>query len=172
MKHLAVALFCFFAVPSLSQAQTGPQPAHSALLDHFQGHWVLRYTFHGKMEVHDVTGSSALEHHYMLLHEVSREKNADGTPQYEAFVYITREAARHLDEVAWLDVFGGDLPPSLGFGQETANRVRFLFDDPSGSVDFVNDMHYDHATDSWTWIMDNVDHGKHIPFARMRLTRS
>lgn len=54
----------------------------SPLLEHMTGHWVLRGTIAKKPTVHDVDAAWVAQHRYLQIHEVSREKNADGQPQY------------------------------------------------------------------------------------------
>ncbi len=63
-------------------------PLSSPLLDHLLGHWVLRGEIAGKQTTHDVDADWVIQHHYLRLHEVSREKDAKGQPQYEATVFI------------------------------------------------------------------------------------
>lgn len=157
---------------AVAAAQQQPPTVHSSLLDHFVGRWVLRYTMKGVPHTHDVTGRWVLQHHYLKLSEVSREKARSGFPQYVADVYITRDTSPSEYVVFWLDDFGGSVPPSIGHAVVNEHHMRFLFRDSAGVLNFVNDMTYDTKTGSWLWVMDNVDRGKFAPFARMKLTRT
>ena len=57
----------------------------------------MRGTIAGKQTTHDVQAAWVLHHEYMQLRETSREKNVNGSPAYEAMVYIGWDAkARQL----------------------------------------------------------------------------
>ena len=49
--------------------------------------------------------------------------------------------------------------------------IPFIFKDEHGEVEFNNDFIYDAKTDTWQWIMDNVDKGVIKPFGRVKLVR-
>jgi hypothetical protein len=88
MPHLLRSLMLFAALSAAVLAY-GQQPIlHDALLDHFAGHWVLEGKIAGKQTTHDVDAEWVMEHHYLRIHEVSRERNAQGEPAYEATVHI------------------------------------------------------------------------------------
>lgn len=72
--------------PTVAQHATSTQ----TLFEHLAGHWVLRGVIGGKQTVHDVDADLVLNRGYVRLHEVSREKNANGAPAYEAFVVRER----------------------------------------------------------------------------------
>lgn len=63
-------------------------PMNSPLLDHLAGQWVLSGTIAGGPVTHDVDADWVLDHHYLRIHEVSRDKNDQGKPKYEALVFI------------------------------------------------------------------------------------
>ncbi len=48
----------------------------------------MRGTIARRSVVHDVEADWVLAHHYIRIHEVSREKNTEGQPEYEAMVFI------------------------------------------------------------------------------------
>ena len=67
-------------------------PADS-LFDRLIGHWVLRGTIARHSTTHDVTFDWILGREYVQMHEVSRERAANGTPAYEAVVLFGRDPA-------------------------------------------------------------------------------
>ncbi|MGB8603430.1 MAG: hypothetical protein WCD42_14645 [Rhizomicrobium sp.] len=158
-------------------ATTGPA---DALLAHMTGHWVLSGTIEGQNTVHDVEADWVLNG-YIRLHEVSREKTPQGSPAYEAIVFIARQPSPEAGPKAatnnqsgqyvcfWLDntVISG--PNSPGTATASGNSLPFTF--AGGS--FLNTMTYLPATDSWHWQMDGVDKaGTKSPFAALTLTRA
>jgi len=166
MKTFCIAL-TLLITGSLCFAQ---QPTfHDELLDHFQGHWVLRGTIAGKQTVHDVNAQWVLGHQYLRFAETAREKNAKGEPAYEAEVLLCWDQPGNRYFAIWLDVWGGFSKASVGYAPRTGAEVRFLFSDDKSS--FHTTFVYDRKADAWEWRMDNEDNGKLVPFARVKLTR-
>src|SRR5256886_10744039 len=62
-----------------------------SLFDRLIGHWVLRGTIARHSTTHDVSFDWMLGREYVQMHEVSRERAADGTPAYEAVVLFGRD---------------------------------------------------------------------------------
>lgn len=62
-----------------------------SLLDGLTGNWLLRGTIDGQITVHDIAVAWVLDHQYIQIKEVSREKGSTGKPLYEAIVYISFE---------------------------------------------------------------------------------
>ncbi len=65
-----------------------PSLTEHPLLDRMVGRWVMRGTIARRSVVHDVEATWVLAHHYIRIHEVSREKNTEGQPEYESMVFI------------------------------------------------------------------------------------
>lgn len=166
MKHIYLALVLLFA-SGLAFAQQ--PPFHDELLDHLQGHWVLRGTIAGKQTVHDVNAQWVLGHQYLRFTETAREKNAKGEPAYDAEVLLGWDQPGNRYFAIWLDVWGGFSKASVGYAPRTGDEIRFLFSDEKST--FHNTFLYDRKADTWEWRMDNEDNGKLRPFARVRLTR-
>lgn len=146
-------------------------PVNSPLLNHLAGDWVLRGTLANKATVHDVHAEWILDHHYLCIHEVSREKNSRGGPAYEAQVTIAwNKHPPHYSGI-WLDVYGGFAAESVGLADVKENELPFVFKNEKGTTEFTNDFLYDPKTDSWEWRLDNVENGKATPFGRVTLTR-
>src|SRR5437870_3938677 len=58
------------------------------LLEKLAGHWVLRGVIAKQPTTHDIDAQWVLDKEYLQIHEVSREKNAAGKPQYEAIIHV------------------------------------------------------------------------------------
>ncbi len=155
----------------MAQAPT-PPPVNSPLLDHLAGKWVLRGDTMGNATTHDIDAEWALQHHYLRVHEVSREKNDHGQPQYEAVIYLTWNPDAKRYSCLWVDVFGGSAEEELGFAEAQENKIAFIFRDSKGNLDFENDFTYDPKAEAWEWALDNVKQGVHKRFARYKLTRA
>src|SRR5215471_1043496 len=138
-------------------------PVSSPLLDHLAGTWVLHGTIAGKQTTHDITAEWVANHQYLRLHEVSREKAADGTPQYDALIHIGWDEEKKIYPIIFLDNFWNIGPEAIGAGTPGDNALRFVWKDAKGAIGFTNDFLYDPKTDSWQWIMDNVVDGTHRP---------
>ncbi len=171
MRFVLTALsgFCILAGAALGQ----PAPVNDPFLERLAGSWVLRGTIAGQVTTHDVVAEWILDHQYLQIHEVSREKDARGRPQYEAIVLIGWDAGAREYQCLWLDSTGGGglAAQAIGRGKRDGNAIPFLFRERDGAVSFDNTFSYDAGTDSWAWRMDNVQDGKPVPFGRVRLTR-
>lgn len=143
------------------------------LLDHLVGHWVLRGTVAGQSQpvTHDVDADWVIDRYYVRIHEISRERNKDGKPEYEAMVFVAWNKDGHYSCV-WLDVFGGLSTLSIGVAAPKENELRFLFIEATGKPDLTNTFRYDPKDDSWVMLIDNIVNGVPKEFARLRLTRS
>lgn len=154
MKRLLTFVALFASVAAAQRP-----PVNSPLLDHLVGKWVLQGTIAGRQITHDITAEWVANHHYLRLHEVSRERTADGSPQYDAFIHIGWSERKKSYSIIWLDNFWGINPESIGTAASDENELRFLWKDEKGAVAFSNDFLYDAKNDSWQWIMDNVENG-------------
>ena len=136
------------------------------------GHWVLRGTIARQPTTHDVTFDWLLGREYVEMHEVSRERAANGTPAYEAVVLFGRDPRSGEYACLWLDNTGASAfdPAGTGRGRVAGDSVSFVFH-YTQTVGFVTTFAYSRATDSWQWHMDNDSVGVRRPFARVTLTR-
>jgi hypothetical protein len=144
------------------------------LLDRLVGRWVLSGTIASRKTTHDVSAEWVLNHGYVRLHEVAREKNPAGAPAYEAIVFISKEPSSGDYTCLWLDSTGswGISADAIGRAKPKSNSIPFVFKDPNGHVSFENTFSYDPAADSWAWTMDNIQDGKHVPFGRVTLLKA
>jgi hypothetical protein len=161
------------AIPLRSLAFAQPAPPKSPLLDHPAGHWVLQGTIAGQQATHDVDGDWTLDHHYLRIHEVSRDQNSQAKPSHEAFVFFIGWNEQPNPHVcAGLDVFGGLRVESIGVATAKESAFPFVFKDEKGSTSVTNDFLYHSASDTWEWQIDNIDKGTPQPFAGGQLTRA
>ena len=142
------------------------------LLDRLIGKWVLQGTIDGKETTHDIVAEWVLDHEYVRIHEVSREKDARGQAAYEAIVFIGWDKSSSQYACLWLDSTGGGglSDPTIGRAKRSDDEIAFLFKTKAGSV-FHTTFAYSKGSDTWQWLMDGEEGGKLQPFARVRLTR-
>jgi hypothetical protein len=148
----------------------GQQPTfHDQLLDHLTGNWVLQGTIMGKENTHDISAEWVLGHQYLRIHEVSREKDAHGQPDYEAMPFVGWDQAAGEYVCAWLDTYGGMNATSIGHAKRDGNEIHFLFKDKDSI--FHTRFIYHPEDKSWEWRMDSEEKGVLKPFLRAKLTR-
>jgi len=149
-------------------------PAAEALLDHLVGKWVLRGTIDGKETTHDIDAERILNREYVRLHEVSRDRMADGTPACEAIVLIGWSQRSRDFSCLWLDsTSGGGLSANtiIGHAKPSRDTIPFVFKFAGGNS-FHTTFIYATTTGTWQLMMDDEEGGKVQPFARARLTKS
>jgi hypothetical protein len=149
-------------------------PVNSPLLDHLAGKWLLQGTVGKQSVTHDLDAEWVLQHHYLRFHEVSREKNDKGDPQYEATVFVGWNEKTRQYSCVWLDVYGGLTSESIGVAapkeKEKENELAFVFTDEHGETSLTNTYIYDPRTNTWENRIDNIVKGEAKPFARFKLT--
>lgn len=167
-KALLVAL-ALLSAPATVRCQ-GLHP--DSLFPRLVGHWVLRGTIARQRTVHDVSFEWLLEHEYVQMHEVSRERSPDGTPAYEAVVLFGRDPKTGAYACLWMDNTAAAAFPPEGTGRGTVagDSIAFLFPYTT-TTSFHTTFVYHRPTDSWEWHMDNDSSGVRKPFARVVLTR-
>ena len=169
MKSVFI-IFSLVVIVSFSIMAQQPTLKDS-LLDHITGKWVLKGKIAGQETVHDIDANWVLEHQYVLIHETSREKKSNGLPSYEANVYVGWDQALSEYVCVWLDVYGGISSQSIGRSKPNGNEISFVFRDSSNADNFHTKFIYNTSSDTWQWLMDNVDKGQLKPFADVILTR-
>ena len=107
------------------------------------------------------------------IHETSKSKNADGTPEYDAIVYIGWDPDLRQYSCLWLDSTGGNglVGWAIGHAEKDPTKLAFEFSDKNGQPSVRNTFTYDHARNTWRWVIDNLDKGQAKPFADVVLTR-
>ncbi len=167
MKKLVFVATILVALTAMTQEP----PVNSPLLDHLAGKWLLQGTVGKQSVTHDFDAEWVLQHHYLRFHEVSREKNDKGEPQYEATVFIGWNEKTKRYGCAWMDVYGGLTSESIGVATPRENELAFVFTDEHGETTFTNTFTYDPKTNTWDNRLDNVVKGAAKPFARFSLTK-
>jgi len=170
MKKLRATLGSLLTICALAGRSATPTPT---VMDQLIGSWTLTGTIAKKQTTHDVTAEWVLKRGYVRIHEVSREKDTNGVPAYEAFIFISRDASGGECSCLWLDstgttVFSAD---AVGHAKIKQDAIPFIFKDAAGNVTFENTFSYDAKSDSWEWMMSNVDRGKKAFFGKVKLVR-
>ena len=162
-----ISLMVLIAMPLCAQML----PADS-LFDRLVGNWVLTGSIAHQQTTHDVTFEWMLGREYVQMHEVSRERTADGKPAYEAVVLFGRDARSGEYACIWLDNTASAAfdPQGIGRGSVVDDSIAFLFQ-YSMTDRFHTTFIYDGAVDSWQWHMANDSAGVRRPFARVTLKR-
>ena len=167
MKQLLFVMTIFASLVAMAQQP----PVSSPLLDHLAGKWQMHGTVGKQAVTHDLDAEWVLQHHYLRFHEISREKNDRGEPQYEATVFIGWNEKTKQYACVWLDVYGGATSESIGLATPKENGLAFVFTDEHGEISFTNSFTYDPKTNAWENRLDNVVKGEAKPFARFNLTK-
>jgi hypothetical protein len=167
MKQRVLVMTIFASVIAMAQQP----PVSSPLLNHLAGKWLMQGTVGKQAVTHDFDAEWVLQHHYLRFHEVSREKNDKGEPQYDAMVFIGWNEKTKQYACVWLDVYGGLTMESIGFATPKENELAFVFTDEHGETSFTNTFIYDPKTNAWENRLDNVVKGEAKPFARFNLTK-
>ncbi len=171
MRKIAAVWILSLLIAGLAPAQQ-PAPLQDPLLDRFVGRWVLTGTIGGAATTHDVDIAWVLGHQYVRIQETSREKNAQGRPEYEAIVFIGWDQPTGRYSCLWLDNTGGGglVGSAIGHADRAADRMAFLFKEPDGNL-FHTTFIYEGKSDAWQWQMDGEEKGRLQPFARVKLGR-
>jgi len=165
-----------YAVAFAALLAATPAPAQQAtfndsLVDHLAGKWVLTGQMDKGPVTHDITAEWVLAHQYLELHEVSREKNMDGSPVYQAKVFIGWDAGKKIYDVVWLDDYGSISTQSLGYATPNGNSLAFVFHNRDDAGGFHTTFTWHPENGTWSMDMDNMTAaGKTETFARTTLT--
>jgi hypothetical protein len=171
MRKILVVYLCLILSSSSALAQTQPRDP-SSLLNHLAGNWLLKGQIAGKQTTHDVEAHWVLRHEYLELHEVSREKNAQGEPAYEAMILVSWDPKVNQYACLWLDsTAGGALTSGVACRAiPSGDSIPFVFTiSPSESIRTT--FSYHESSDTWQWLIDNVSSGKPERFANVELSR-
>ena len=166
-RALGAAVAACITVSAAAQQPT----FRDTTIDKLVGEWTLQGMMQGKETTHDISVEWVNQHQYLRIHEVSREMKADGTPAYEATVYLGWDDATKEYALLWLDVYGSITEESIGYAKPGGKSLEFLFKYRDGSK-FHTTFTPGPTAETWTWAMDNESKkGERKPFARVTLTR-
>jgi len=157
------------AMPLAAQSRGLPV---DSVFDRLIGQWVLTGAISGRQTTHDVAFQWMIGREYVQMHEVSRERNPDGSPAYEAVVMFARDPHSGEYAIMWMDNTGTSAfdPAGIGRGYVAGDSIPFFFR-YTATTSFHNTFVYDRTTDTWRWHMDNDSAGVRRPFARLSLAR-
>jgi hypothetical protein len=169
---LIVIVAIVFANPSMSSVPGQPAPDDSKnvlrddFLNNLAGDWKLTRKMHGQMSQSTVHAEWVLNHQFLFLH--MREMSTPS--QYEAMIYIGYDQASERYVAHWIDIFGGRVSETLGYGTRAGNTIKLRFEYPEGP--FNNTLTWRPETTSWTSFMEQKDKGgKWAVFAEDQLSR-
>jgi len=170
-KTLQSAVLCLLisiCSPLRGQEDDG---APAQLLNHLAGNWTLEGVLGGRHVIHDVTAEWILNQESLRLHEVSREKNKNGGPAYEAIILVSWDNKAGEYRCLWLDnTEGGALSMPAARAKPNGRSMTFVFAPPYESLHTT--FTYDNQSDRWQLTIDDVKDGKPYRFGDDTLTRS
>lgn len=139
-------------------------PFHDDLLDHLSGNWNLTGKIAGSEAAHTIHAEWVLHHQFLLFHEKEPAPQKNGAVPYEAMVFIGYDNASERYVAHWIDVFGGRIDETLGYGTRTGNAINFVFEYPDGP--FHTSFIWQPEQHSWHMLMSQRDQsGKWQSFA-------
>ena len=172
MKRLSkIILLITFTWPFTVRSQQTIPP--DSLLNKLTGNWVLRGTIAGQETIHDINAKRVLNGQYVQLTEVSRERDQQGKPAYEATVYFCWQEPKQQYFCLWLDNTSNEGISNhvTGVAKQNGDTIEWVFSYSDGTK-FYNTFLYDRKMDTWQWNMDGEEKGQLKPFARVKLMRN
>jgi hypothetical protein len=107
-----------------------------------------------------------LNHQFLELHYLPDTSKQS----YEALVYIGYDNTSDRYVAHWLDILGGRISETLGYGTRMPNGIRFLFEYPDGP--FTNTFSFDPAKRQWNFLLRQKNaRGEWSTFAEERWER-
>ena len=166
-----LTFFLFWFMIALLPEHCLAQQGTGALLDRLAGDWVLSGNIGGRHTTHDIHAEWVLNREYLRLHEISREKQPNGQPKYEAIVFISWDTKTHEYTCVWLDsTAGGGLSGPIAHAKEQPSSIPLVFTF-SDTHALHNTFAYNPKSDTWSSTITDVDNGKEDRFADVVLTR-
>ena len=136
------------------------------VLNNLAGDWTLSRKMHGQDSLSTVHAEWVLNHQFLFIHMKERSNPS----QYEARVYIGYDTVNNKYIVHWIDMFGGRVSETLGYGNREGNSIKLEFNYPDGL--FHNTLTWHPETKSWTTLLEQKDEkGKWSIFAEEVLRR-
>lgn len=158
MRFLRPAVLAFALVASARSVMaqdTKPEPIDDAsrplrdsVLDQMVGHWQVSRVMGGSTTPSTADVSWVLNHQFIQLHYVPDRSSAQ---PYEAIVYIGYDNMSERYVAHWIDIFGGRVSETMGFGTPLPNGIRLVFEYPDGP--FTNTMTVDPATHRLSFLL-------------------
>jgi hypothetical protein len=154
MRNSILMLLLLAVAPAGAQDTPAPldgpnHPFVDDLLDHLAGAWKGTGQMRGQATTHSFDAEWVLNHQFLRLHE----KDSSGASTYEADAYIGYDNMSERYVIHWIDVFGGRIDETLGYGQRSGNSIRFLFEYPDGP--FASTLTWKPAERRWQLVMES-----------------
>jgi hypothetical protein len=167
MKRLLLVLFSLtiVAVPQTKpEPLDGPnRPFHDELLDNLQGKWKITGIIMGKSREMDLSAEWTLNHQFLFVHEKDAAA-IEGKQPYDAHIYIGFDNTSDRYVIHWIDIFGGRVSETLGYGTRSGNSIKFVFEYPDGP--FHNTFTWNADTKTWRFLLEQKNaEGKWTVFA-------
>ena len=145
---LAIATPVFAQDNSAAPIDGASRPLRDSVLDQIVGHWQVTRTMRGSSTPTAAEVSWVLNHQFVQLHYVPDRSS----PQpYEAIVYIGYDNMSDRYVVHWLDILGGRVSETLGYGKPVHNGISFVFEYPDGP--FTNTFTIDPASHRLSFLL-------------------
>jgi hypothetical protein len=136
------------------------------LLDNLVGDWKITRKIRGRIVSNTAKVDWVLNHQFLRIHM----NDVNNPPEYEAMVFIGYDNTSERYVVHWIDVFGGRFSETLGYGTRTGNKIKFVFEYPSGP--FHNTFTWKPDEKSWNFLLQQKDvSGKWVVFGEDDLRR-
>ena len=136
------------------------------LLENLTGDWKLTRKIRGQTVENTAKAEWVLNHQFLLLHM----KDASSPPNYEAMIFIGQDNTSERYVVHWIDVLGGRVSETLGYGTRSGNAIKFDFEYPDGP--FHKTLTWNPESKTWVMLMEQKDNtGKWMLFAEDTLRR-
>ncbi len=172
MKKLLLVL-AMLSVAAFSQSKSEPldgpnRPVHDDLLDNLEGKWKITGMIMGHQREMEITAEWVLNHQWLLLHEHDAT-SVEGKLAYDAHIYIGYDNTSERYVVHWIDIYGGRVSETLGYGTRSGNSIKFNFEYPDGP--FHNTFTWNPANKTWHFLLEQKDaEGKWKMFADQTVT--
>ena len=121
------------------------------LLDNLAGDWKLSRKIRGQSAESSVKAEWVLNHQFLLVHM----RDVSTPPNYEAMIFIGYDNASERYVAHWIDVFGGRVSETLGYGKRSGTTIKFVFEYPDGP--FHNTFTWNPETKGWSFLMEQKD---------------
>ena len=144
-----------------------PPPLQDPFLDYFVGDWKVERKFgSGQTAEQTLHIDWVLNHHFIEMYYGWRE----GSPPYEAMVFIGYDDADKDYVCHWVDVFGAR-DSALGRGKidDQMLSLEFRFDGKDGAL--TNKFTFDPQAKTWTSRIRQQEKGEWKTFAEEKWTR-
>ena len=147
MKHIMNKWYIAVAsVVILNGGVFGGEPGRAeAFLDRLAGKWMLSGKLAGREVTHDIAADWTLNHGYLRIHEISRERGPSGQAAYEAIIFISYNAKTDDFTCLWLDSTSNEglTAAGLGHAKQRENSLPFIFRDAKGEISIENTFVYE-----------------------------